>query len=290
MYSAYDPPSLGSVPFSAWWQRRGPGTWRVLYAFMRLATAHWLRSVAAERRRLGLPPARGNPLMDLWTPGLNLALFSPLFGAPQPDWPADTVVTGFPLYDGPAQPELPAALRAYLDAGDPPIVFTLGSAAVFDAGTFYADAARVAASMGARAVLLTGLEAGNPVPRALLTEAIFTCDYAPHGELFPRAAAIVHQGGIGTTARALAAGRPMLVMPYSHDQPDNARRCVRLGVARVVEREHWSARRAERELRELLGTASHAAAARDVGARLAGEHGASAAADAIERRLAAPAG
>ena len=285
MFSAYDPPSQGALPFGSFMQRRGPRTWRVLYRLARIASAGWFRPVNVERARLGLPPARGNPLFDIWTPGLNLALFSPVIAPPQPDWPEGTLATGFPMQSGPAHETLPAELGAFLAAGEPPIVFTLGSSAVFDAGSFYTDAARAAAALGMRAVLLTGIEARNPVPRELLSERIVTCEYTPHGPLFARAAAVVHQGGMGTTARALAAGRPMLVMPYSHDQPDNARRCVRLGVARVVERERWSASAAERELRALLDNGTHAASARVVASKLEREDGAGTAAVAIERRL-----
>jgi rhamnosyltransferase subunit B len=285
MWSAHDPPVFGTMPLASFWARRGPATWRAILALARLGSRSWNGPVNRERVRVGLPPTRSSPLFDLWTPGLNLALFSPVFAPPQPDWPADTIATGFPLVGGADHARLPVELAAFLDAGEPPVVFTLGSAAVFDAGTFYADAARVAATLGVRAVLLTGLETRNRVPPELLSRSIVTCDYAPHGPLFARAAAIVHQGGVGTTARALHAGRPMLVMPYSHDQPDNARRCVRLGVARVIARERWNAARATRVLGGLLSDRRAAASARIVGERRAAEDGAATAAEAIERRL-----
>ena len=52
--------------------------------------------------------------------------------------------------------------------------------------------------------------------------------------MLPRAAAIDHHGGIGTAAEALRAGCPQLVMPMTFDQPDNAVRLQRFGVARVL--------------------------------------------------------
>ncbi len=55
-------------------------------------------------------------------------------------------------------------------------------------------------------------------------------NYVPFSKVLPRAAALVHHGGIGTTAQALAAGVPQLVVPFAHDQPDNAARVRRLGV------------------------------------------------------------
>ena len=101
------------------------------------------------------------------------------------------------------------------------------------AGDFYRVGAEAARSPPRRAVLLVGddaREAPEPAPDR------FVVAYAPYDALFPHAAAIVHQGGIGTTAQALRAGRPMLVVPWSHDQPDNAERVRRLSVTRVVER------------------------------------------------------
>ena len=59
-------------------------------------------------------------------------------------------------------------------------------------------------------------------------------DYLPLSQLLPRCAAIVHHGGIGTTAQGFAAGIPQLMMPMAFDQPDNAARAERLGVARSI--------------------------------------------------------
>ena len=62
------------------------------------------------------------------SPQRVLGLFPDWFGAVQPDWPPQTRLTGFPLQDGRTEAELPAEVRAFLDAGEPPIVFTPGSA------------------------------------------------------------------------------------------------------------------------------------------------------------------
>src|SRR5262249_35745081 len=157
-----------------------------------------------------------------------LAMFSPVIGPPQADWPPKTTQTGFPFYEGDG--ELPPEVAAFLDAGDPPIVFTLGSSAVGAPGVFYDESVGAVRRLGGRAVLLVGRHADRPVTEAL-PGSILVVDYAPHAPLFRRARAIVHHGGIGTTAQALRAGRPMLVVPHAHDQQDNARRVARLGVA-----------------------------------------------------------
>ncbi|MGA9427220.1 MAG: glycosyltransferase, partial [Terracidiphilus sp.] len=86
----------------------------------------------------------------------------------------------------------------------------------------------------------------------------------------------------GTTAQTLKAGKPMLIMPYSHDQPDNARRMRRLKVARVISRANYTPMRVARKLRSLLDEPSFALRAQSVARMLAHEDGARAAADALE--------
>jgi len=109
--------------------------------------------------------------------------------------------------------------------------------------------------------------------------------YAPFSKIFPRAAAIVHQGGIGTCAQALASGRPMLVVPFAFDQPDNAARLQRLGVARAIPRKHYTARRTSSDLEHLLTDPAYAARAAAAARRIAGENGVRTACDAIENHL-----
>src|SRR6202042_1693212 len=103
---------------------------------------------------------------------------------------------------------------------------------------------------GQRAVLLVGSDPRN-VPQQL-PENVCIAHYAPYSRLFPRASVIIHQGGVGTTAQALRSGKPMLVMPYSHDQPDNARRVRRLGVAQVIQRKDYRAEAAALMIRRLV--------------------------------------
>jgi UDP:flavonoid glycosyltransferase YjiC (YdhE family) len=107
-----------------------------------------------------------------------------------------------------------------------------------------------------------------------LPAGVIAVPYAPHAAVFPRAAVVVHQGGIGTTGEAMRAGRPMLVVPYSHDQPDQAARLTRLGVARRVPRERYAAAVAAREIRGLLEDARYAERAAGIGSRVRIETGA----------------
>ncbi len=282
-FSRYDPPVLPPYPVLASVQSWVPATGRVIERFVRYVTRDWPEPVYRLRRELGLEPGP-NPIFDAkHAPSLVLALFSRVLGQPQPDWPPQTLTTGFLYYDGAVDtPRLAPDMENFLSSGPAPVVFTLGSAAVLDAGDFYEQSAEAARRLGVRAVLLTGPDPTN-LPRTALPPEIFCAAFAPYSLLFPRAAAIVHQGGVGTMAQALRAGKPMLVMPYSHDQPDNARRVRRLGVARVVTRRQYRAERVAHLLRGLLHQPRFYEKARSTAELLAGEDGLAQACDALER-------
>jgi UDP:flavonoid glycosyltransferase YjiC (YdhE family) len=282
-FSRYDPPVLPAVGGLRWLQSLGPNVNRWLMAFGRRMAAHWAGPVHELRRELGLRPVAAPIFEGKHSPYLVLALFSPVLGAPQPDWPPNTEITGFAFYDR-LEPHAPMApeLERFLSDGPPPIAFTLGSAAVFDAGRFYLESIEAAQRLGRRAVLLIGFDPAN-VPTTKLPEGIVAAQYAPFSELFPRVAAIVQQGGVGTIGQAMRAGRPVLVMPFSHDQPDNAARLVRLGMARVIGRSRYRADRAAAELRELIDNPSYAERARAVADLVRREPGARSAADALEK-------
>lgn len=155
---------------------------------------------------------------------------------------------------------------------------------MLDAGSFYLESAIAAKRLGYRAVLLTGEDLGN-MPQSLLSENVVAFDYAPYSELFERVAVIVHKDGIGTTAQALRSGRPMLVTPYSYDQPDNAARAKRLGVARTIARDSYTAERAAVELKQVLNEPRYSKRAAEVGRQIQAENVAQAACDEIEAVL-----
>jgi UDP:flavonoid glycosyltransferase YjiC (YdhE family) len=300
--SVYDPPTPPIIPQAAFLYRFGPSAARMLFAVMRLVTNQWFRPYYRFQRELGLPDT-GNPFFQaLHSPDLVLALFSEVLASRQSDWPTQTVVTGFPFYDALGEigwknttsklssgdasfkqaSRLSPELEAFLQADEPPLVFTLGSSAVMDAGRFYEHSSEAARRLNKRAVLLAGRSENLP---ANLPEDVVAFDYAPHSALFPRALAIVHQGGVGTTGQALRSGRPQLVMPYSHDQPDHAARIVKLGVGRQISRSRYTPARAAHELSLLLNEPSYAQRAAEVGERVRAENGAVKAADEIEKFL-----
>ncbi len=281
LYSIYDPPVLSGVPFAEGLAARGPSFQRHLLKAMALLFEPLWKPFRRFEKELGLSAAP-NPLFWGHSPHLALGLFSSTLAAPQSDWPANAHATGFPFFDQGQGNS--TELQQFLDAGEPPIVFTLGSAAVGVAGDFFHQSAKAAHQLGRRAVLLVGRDPRNQ-PEGELPSGVIAVPYASHAALFPRASAIVHQGGIGTTAEAMRAGRPMLVVPYSHDQPDHAARLTRLGIARSVPREHYDAGVAARELRALLGDRSYAERAYDIGLRVQSETGSATACDLLEELI-----
>ncbi|MFZ0747258.1 MAG: glycosyltransferase [Terracidiphilus sp.] len=281
-FSAFDPPVLPPYPRLARADKAVPGMGRVIKRLARFATRKWPEPIYELRRQLGLPNG-ANPLFDAkHSPNLVLALFSRVLGVEQKDWPANTLISGFCFYDSDAgNAALPEHLEKFLSAGPPPVVFTLGSAAVLAAGDFYEVSAKSAISLGIRAVLLIGMDPRNR-PRQVLPDSICVAEYAPFSALFPRAALVVHQGGVGTTAQCLRAGKPMLIMPYSHDQPDNARRMKRLKVAQVILKSRYKPARVARALRAMVDNPAYESHANTVAQQLRHEDGVKTACDALE--------
>jgi rhamnosyltransferase subunit B len=280
-FSAFDPPVLPPFPKLARADKVA-GFGRVIKRLARFTTRKWPLPIYELRGQLGL--ARGpNPLFDAkHAPQLVLALFSRVLGVEQKDWPPNTLITGFCFYDSDAgNATLPLHLEEFVAAGEPPVVFTLGSAAVLAAGDFYEISAKGAMRLGIRAVLLIGTDPRNRLQQQL-PASICVAEYAPFSALFARCALVVHQGGVGTTAQALRAGKPMLIMPYSHDQPDNARRMRRLKVSRTIQKSGYTPASVARKIRAILDDPTYAARANSVAQQLSDEDGVKTACDALE--------
>jgi UDP:flavonoid glycosyltransferase YjiC (YdhE family) len=281
-FSAYEPivlpsaPRLNAVPLVGNWLAR------TILRIARGPMQKWVQPVHDLRAKLGLPRGR-HPLFEgQFSPYGTLALHSRVLAAPQRDWPANVWVTGSVLYNEPDP--LEPSLEEFLAAGEPPVVFTLGTSAVGAAGRFYHESVAAAVELGVRAVLLTGGLAQNRPEHA--PPNVLLVDRAAHQLLFPRASAIVHQVGAGTTAQALRSGRPTLLVPHGHDQFDNAYRVQRLGVARTLFPQQYRAARVARELSVLLNDRGYRERAAATADTVRQERGAEAAAEAIEQALA----
>jgi UDP:flavonoid glycosyltransferase YjiC (YdhE family) len=279
--SAYDPPVPPFWPWMRHAQIFGP---RFVAAFFKQAKKYY-RSKTYDhlRSELGLPD-RGNPVFEgQHSPALILALFSKLFAQPQPDWPAQAHATGFAFYDGRNELEMPPELATFLDNGPPPIVFTLGTSAVWVARDFYSESIAAAKILGRRAVLLIGDDRNQPAEP--LPPEIIAINYAPFEALLARACVMVHHGGVGTTSQGLRAGIPTLIVPFAFDQPDNGAHAARLGVSRTLPRPKYRATRVAAELDILLTKNDYGTKAIQVGKLLRQENGAGVASDLIEQLL-----
>ena len=197
---------------------------------------------------------------------LSLTLFPEWFAPTQPDWPQPLFRGGFPLFDPKPDAAPLQALVDFLEAGPAPVVFTHGTGN-FQAAAYFRHACSAAAQLGLRAILLTPRR--DQVPAALPPSVLWQ-DYVPLRRLLPQVAALVHHGGIGTTAEALRAETPQLVVPLAHDQFDNAARVAALGVGAGLRADRLDAAGLARRLRGLVGNADIARNCRAVGARFDG--------------------
>jgi rhamnosyltransferase subunit B len=276
--SACDPCVLAPAPWLHGLRHLGPWPHRLIFAIGRAVTSNWGKPLLALREELGFPPGPSPVFEGKHSEHLVLAGFPRFFAAPQPDWPAAVVQTGFPFFSQPCRPETTAKLERFCAQGSAPIVFTLGSTAVHIARDFYTSAAASARELGRRAILLLGT---NPPPPE--ADDILSLDYAPLDAVIPHAAAVVHHGGVGTCGETLRAGVPSLVIPFGYDQPDNGERLRKLGIARVLSRYRISQASLTAGLREILDDPGMTSRARELSRQIRPKAELTASVDAIER-------
>jgi rhamnosyltransferase subunit B len=245
--SLIDPPKLPGMWMPKWlpmWLKKL--TWS---AADRLVLDRMLGPrINAFRAELGLPPVSGI-LRDFWnSPQRVIGLFPDWFARPQSDWPPQTRLTGFPRFDETEAHDEDPELDRFLNNGSPPIVFTPGSA-MYHGHDFFLASVEACKRLDRRGIVLT--RHVEQIPKDL-PESVRHFAYAPFSQLLPRAAALVHHGGIGTSAQAMAAGCRQLITPFAHDQFDNANRLVKLGVGKSIPAKKYNVQSAVRELDFLL--------------------------------------
>lgn len=240
-------------------------------------------SLNALRAELGLAPVRDVFGDWLHSPLLTVAMFPDWFAPRQPDWPQSVRQTSFPLFDAPEAQRVPAEVNAFLNESRnaPPVVFTPGSA-MKHGDEFFAAAVGACAKLGRRAMLLSRHR--EHIPSAL-PPGVRHFDFAPLSEMLSRCAGIVHHGGIGTTAAGLAAGVPQVIMPMSHDQPDNAARVTRLGVGQRLARREFVAPRLAEMLESILRSSEIASRCRQIATWCRQINGIAATCDLIESAM-----
>ena len=286
-WSSFDPSVPTPYPLVGLLRILGVTFNRALFNAAKASCKNWTLPVQAFRAVLGLPPTSKDPLFDgQFSPYGSLAMFSPVLGAPQPDWPENIFQSGFVFYDQhESKKELTPETKEFLAAGNPPVVFTLGSAAVHIPGEFFNTSILAARLLGCRAIFVVGVDQKNINADLLDRQKHLVLDYVPYSKLFPLAACVVHQGGAGTTGQVLHAGVPMLVVPFSHDQPDNAARVCRLGVARKLRRVAYSVENVRRNIRKLLSDKLYAQKAIQVAKLVKSENGLQRACDYLEAQV-----
>jgi UDP:flavonoid glycosyltransferase YjiC (YdhE family) len=281
-FSAHDPSIIPAAPWLHPLQRFSIGLYRGLFGLAKAMTVSWERPLQDLRADIGLPQTKKRAMFEgQFSPRLTLALFSRRLAEPQPDWPANTEICGFMRYDGGSMDgAVEAGLKSFLDAGEPPIVFTLGSSVSMDPKDFFNIANQAAKELGQRAILISG---SPPTAHSSRPETVKEFSYLPYSRVFPHASVNVHPGGIGTMSQALAAGRPMLVTPVAFDQPDNAHRASRLGVARVLPFRKVTAASLMEQIRPILYDRDCQDRAANVGRQVRSENGVQRACDLIEK-------
>jgi rhamnosyltransferase subunit B len=217
----------------------------------------------AIRAELGLPAVRRLFASWVHSPQRTIGLFPEWFAAPQPDWPPRTELTGFVFLPEDPAP-LDPRLSAFLAQGGAPVVFTPGTAARH-ADEFFEASIRASLRLGRRALLITRYQ---DQLSSLLPEGIAAFPHVPFPAVLPHCAALVHHSGIGTAAQALAAGLPQLVRPTAFDQPDNAARLQRLGVASSIRPTDYTPVAVVERLHLLLSSPEVAANCRRFAARI----------------------
>jgi rhamnosyltransferase subunit B len=229
------------------WMKRA--IWRLVDRFIMDPAAG--PTVNAVRAKVGLGPLKHVLETAMHSPLLTVGMWPAWFSAPQPDYPPFVKLTGFPIFDGGEAQPVPEEVEAYLNAGEPPIVFTPGSANVHG-HEFFEAAVDAAGRLGRRTMLLSKFDEHLPEK---LPENVRRFSFAPLSRMLSRCAALVHHGGVGTTAAGLAGGVPQVIMPMSHDQPNNAHWVRKLGAGDRIAQKKFTGKRVAKMLERLLASA-----------------------------------
>jgi len=217
------------------------------------------------RATLGLAPV--NRVFRRWvhSPQCVIGFFPEWFAARQIDWPPHTHLVGFPLWDAAdGDARVSPEADACLNAGEPPVIFTPGSAAS-SMRRYFLESVEAVRILGVRAMLVTNFQ--EQLPRELPL-GVNAFGYLPFSEVLPRAALLVYHGGIGTLAQTLKAGIPHLVVPNGHDQFDNGWRIEQLGLGRSIPQTRYRAGRAVQAIRAILGDTALKQRCREYAARI----------------------
>jgi sterol 3beta-glucosyltransferase len=215
-----------------------------------------------------------------------LSAYSPAIIPHPADWPESVHVTGYFFLDTQTDWQPSPELKAFLEAGDPPVYIGFGSMAGRNPERLARLIVEALARSGQRGLLLTGW---GGLRAELASDSVFVLDSAPHSWLFPRMAALVHHGGAGTTAEGLRAGVPAVIVPFVFDQSFWAARIRELGVgANPIPIKKLTADRLANAIRIAVTDADIKKRARAIGAAIRLENGVGNAVEIVKRYIGAP--
>lgn len=275
--SAYDVPKVAGYPLPAW--TPVPARKAFWWLADRVVIDKMIgRELNTFRDNLGLPPV--THILTEWahSPDGVLALFPEWFAPQRPDWPPNVHHVGFPLFEAGVQGELDPEVQEFIEGGDPPVVVMPGSL-MQEARDIFRAAMEACQELDRRAIFLTRYPQQLP---PLRPPGIQHFEYVPFGLLLPHVAALVHHGGIGTCARAMAAAVPQLIHPMAYDQYDNAARTAQLGVAETLQVRDFTPNAVRRKLDRLINRPEVQARCEQVAANFQDIDPAGRAADVIE--------
>jgi len=198
---------------------------RASWSLVGASEAPWRRMVAQWRSAgLGLK-TRPIPFSRIVASRGILSAWSPRLLAAPPEWHSSQSPLGF--WRSRETGTLPPDIERFLADGPPPVVIGFGSMRHDDPARLAREVVDGLRRAGRKGILLAGWS-GLSVSGG---GDILAVEEVPLGGLLPRAAAIVHHGGVGTVGAALHAGTPQVISPFFGDQSFWAGRLRELGVA-----------------------------------------------------------
>ena len=221
--------------------------------YKRFCNAPYTAEYRAVRKRLQCPLKFRSKSKAL----LQIGFFPEWFGMRAKDWPKNIKLVGFPLLNH-ANSSSRSELDAFIEKRGAPIIFTSGTG-VKDVEDLFKEGRKICEQLQ-----VPGLFVGGSIGVKFLQDSNLCThmDYIDFEYALPKALAIIHHGGIGTTAQAIKAGIPQLIRPLKYDQPDNADRIYKLGLGTYVIPEKFNAEQVAPMISNMLQKAKNSKALR----------------------------
>lgn len=250
MWSGYDPPILAPLP-SLGKMRSLPASWHhwILKQLFKVSKS-WAKPLEILRKEFGMSNEY-NPFWDgLYQGTKTICLWSKNFYPKQIDWPKNALTTGFVFFDPKNNEPLAQSIVEFRKRHKEIVVFTLGSTTILNATDFLNIFFKCAKELDMGCIITCG-DRTNEYEH-FNSDNILAIKYAPYTNLFPIADIIIHQGGVGTTAQCLKAGKPQIVIPFCMDQFDNGYRIQRLGCGEVIEKKHLNQKKLTAMIKKII--------------------------------------